>query len=818
MTETRDFFRVRAATTRRSKLVLPRGKSATSLVITILLISLLLSAFAPNPAAYTMSTPSKSVPADVIETSESQQNPIAEMKVNKKMVTVDIPVVVSDNEELLSSTGEEGVFHVNFEEDMPSEHTLRNDRPAMPAYIWYFNGTERESVESITIEFDLIETIAPLDPVTFGYSRGFFIGIHNFDTIPIMPPWANNQNIEAFRIFSEQRGGDTDRDKFLEFPELAVSMQKYVERDGNHIRMVIPYSEFSNASKSLTLQFLPGTTFGNLTAQLFCDEGLDIDKITRLVENIETDLFHEVVLPLINVDESNMIPASMAESQDHINDMIYGQKIINQGLVINSDGSINMPVSMFDLGEYANEVQGKYATVPDGLVSVFMTLTMDRFTKAERRQVIDFTLNLIDENGQFAGIYDISQEKMVATDRKVSALPILSAMLMHLDFGILSDQEIDQVLNSIINNQIVRVGNKLYYAPNGFGENGVMELNLSDFAINDQLFRVLAKYSVDSNGRLDEKFGCALFLEGFANSLELILEAQEQNPTRLPSPEVKVRFHEDFSYDLEPSGTFKINDSYFSLWLNTYQQFELYINDFKSGDIPALNSLIQSIRPISDGSYSENQQEKIRKAMAMYAERYDAYRIVNTYYKSCLDIYNFVKSQTSSSIYAAGYNVDTGEMVADDSAQFPSTFEKMNSFRARFGSPASSANWLNLVGMFNDEDFVREAAHLTMINFDLYVRWVLGSQNLNLSNPDSFAENGFNIWGYDSLKYLLISSCTATNSTYFVYSTSGASFNRENWWEFTLRKLNENRPEKQTLNLSDMIPFFYEHVPNVTFL
>lgn len=806
-------FGAKTATSRESKLALPKRKSATPLVNILLLIAVLFSACAQKPVTDNTANPEQPTPTDITETSEPEQNPTAEMEVNIEMVTMDIPIVVSDNEELLSSMGEEGVFHVDFEEEMPSEQTLRNDRPAMPVYTWYFNGAEPESVESLIIEFDLLETIAPLDPVTFGYSRGFFVGIHNFDTIPIMPPWVIDENIENVQIFSEQRGGDTDKDMFLKFPELAVSMQKYVERDGNHIRMVIPYSEFQNASKSLTLQFLPGTTFGHLVAKISCAEGLDLDKITNPVESIETDVFHDQILPIFNTDESNMIQVSEFKMRDNIMGMTYGDPVVNPGLIINPDGSVNMPVSMYDLGAYADEVQGKYAVVPEGLVAVFQTLTMGYFTDAQRRQVIDLALSMIDENGQFAGIYDISQRKTVATDRKVSALPVLSAMLMHVDYGIISNLEIDPIINAIINHQIVRVGNKLYYAPNGFSEDGMMDLKLSDFAINDQLIRFLAEYSVDSRGRLDEKFGCAIFLEGFANSMELILEAQEQSPTRLPSSEVKVIFHEDYSYELLPSDTFNINDSYFSMWLMSYQQFEVVVDNFKGRDQPGLDALIKRINANNDGSYNTNQEEMIREAMAMYAERYDAYRIVNTYYKSCLNIYNFVKTQSSSTVYAAGYNVDTGEMLADDSAQFSSDFEGMTAFRARFGSPSASANWLNLVGMFNDKMRVKEAGHLTMINYDRYVSWILGSQNLDFSNSDTFAENGFNIWGYDSLKYIHPNSVPACTSTRFIYSTSGASFNRENWWEFTLRKLNENRSDEQALTFSDMIPFFYEHLP-----
>ncbi len=127
---------------------------------------------------------------------------------------------------------------------------------------------------------------------------------------------------------------------------------------------------------------------------------------------------------------------------------------------------------------------------------------------------------------------------MVATDRKVPALPILSSMFAYEEF--LTNADIDLIMNSIIANDLVRVDDKLYYAPNGLSDDGIMDFKLSDFAIRAKLFDLFIQY--EREDRLDENFGGAMLMEGYTNSLQLILEGQEQNPTRLPSSELKVIF------------------------------------------------------------------------------------------------------------------------------------------------------------------------------------------------------------------------------------------------------------------------------------
>ena len=52
----------------------------------------------------------------------------------------------------------------------------------------------------------------------------------------------------------------------------------------------------------------------------------------------------------------------------------------------------------------------------------------------------------------------------------------------------MKSDEIDFMVNSVIANDLIRVGNKLYYALYGISDEGIMQLKLSDFAISCELF------------------------------------------------------------------------------------------------------------------------------------------------------------------------------------------------------------------------------------------------------------------------------------------------------------------------------------------
>lgn len=733
------------------------------------------------------------------------------------ITSVGLQVEVTANSQYLIDKGNE-VYYV----ELPDEGV---DYPNMPTYTWYINGTESDIVRGIVLEFDLIDTVAPLDNEYFGYDRGYFVTLHNFETIPLTPSWRKDSENDLAKY------GDTNRAAMILMPELGVDMQKFATTDINsdgvtHVKIVIPNSQFQTASKDLALQFLPGTTFGNLAAYA---QGYELtqDIVDKILQTIDYDSFdHEEIknemLRNFNAKQSKVESRFLIQDQD-LNTTALGNMVeatrFNQGLYVNPDGSVNMHVSFYDLEEYKDEVQGEYVVVPEGLISAFFVLNQEngaiRYSYEDKRAVVEFALRMIDENGQFAGIYDISQGKIVATNRKVSALPILSAMLkMNSSEQVLTHSEIDSIANNIIANNIVRVGDTLYYAPNGLSEDGVMNFVLDDFAITGQFFFMMNEYSMNPE-RLNEKFGCAILMEGFANSLQLILEGQEMNETRLPSSALKVTFSSDGSYKLEPSDTFMMEGAYFSMGLASYEGYGQYLLNFKFEDEGAFDSWMQKVADDKNGKYNDSQAQNIREGAAIYAEFYNAYKIINTFYESWLDVYNFIKIQPISTIYAPGYNVHTGEMIYADAGSFYSSFSWMTEFRKRFGTPSISMNWFQLVGLLNDDSMMADAASLTMNQNDIYSSRLIGSLNPDYSNPDIYADNGFDLWGYDSLKYVTANGLTATECTRFLFGTSGHSLNRENTDELIRRTLNQFLDDAHQLGPDDAIPLFYDNIPRV---
>ena len=266
----------------------------------------------------------------------------------------------------------------------PSRFQRENGRrPTAPTYTWYINGTDAETIDEVVIEFDVLDTVEPLDGIYFAYDQAYYLVLHNFTTIPALPPWPR-ENIEL-----SQTRGNVDMKAMIELPELGVDLKKYAVRDGEHVRIAVPYSEFRNASKDLTLQFLPGTTFGNLSAYLFGANGLHEDSIDRISQKMEypdrSSLQEELAIDFrekygIRLDQ---IGAYNREAIENIN---YSQGILAEAYVINEDGSVNMPASFYDLGEYASQVKGAYTVAPEGLVSVFAILQKPNYFSDEQRR------------------------------------------------------------------------------------------------------------------------------------------------------------------------------------------------------------------------------------------------------------------------------------------------------------------------------------------------------------------------------------------------------------------------------------------------
>ena len=790
------------------------------------------------------------VPTDSESVQAQTSEPTPEPTPPQPIKSVALQAVVSDNEQFLKSLNIDAdtdfvtemetpiadlvspgddAYYVEF--NLDRMNNLQLDDPDMPTFAWYINGSHADKIAEVVIEFDLLETIHPLHPAFFDYDKGYFITLHHA------------QNIKRAR-----EGMDSHLDGDIVpvgIPELGEDLSKYVEQDGTHVTITIPYSEFQGAAKDLILQFLPGTTFANLSANLWgadeLSEGI-VSEIAQKQDRPKHDLLIEVLSLLYGPDDGKSgpkpddgksVPNGTEAMTNEVESWIYSNEVMGEGLVVNPDGSVNMPVSFYDLGEYAGEVKGKYAVVPEGLVPAFATLSSCPYSgnlqndmelqKQYKRNLADFAFeNLMDETGQFYGVYDIEQGKTVATGRKSPALPILSSMCGSIcgmpDTSVLSDEEISFILNSIIANDLIRVGDKLYYAPHGISGDGVMDLKLSDFVISDSLLAILIDYSVDES-RLDEKYGVAMLLEGYVNSLKLVAAGQEQNETRLPSSELKVIFKDGGnSYELQPSDTFNINDPFFANLGIINQLSTVFTGGGPFSNLTLQNtnqSIAETLSGGQDGVYDESQKQSIRECERQYAEIYNMYEIQTTLYECFLHIYNFLQMQPIETAYAPEYDVHTGEMIeAPTDMLYPEFSESMAPMISRIGTPATLMNYNLLAGVFNDETEILETAKVIVF---MYERWtggsVFSSQGIDRTDPDLYADNGFNIWGYDSL-YPMGGCHTAYGATEPFYHRLGFSFSREDWMEYTMRKLNEKvQNEENQVLIDDAFPLFYDDFP-----
>ncbi|MBG0788092.1 MAG: hypothetical protein H0S79_23650, partial [Anaerolineaceae bacterium] len=88
---------------------------------------------------------------------------------------LDVPEPVNSDLLGINADGTISVF-------LDDENLSDRNHPAMPSYIWHLNAN-LEGLDTIVVEFDLIDTVDPNDLYFYGYDRGFFIGLHNLDDV-----------------------------------------------------------------------------------------------------------------------------------------------------------------------------------------------------------------------------------------------------------------------------------------------------------------------------------------------------------------------------------------------------------------------------------------------------------------------------------------------------------------------------------------------------------------------------------------------------------------------------------------------------------
>jgi len=119
------------------------------LIAILLLLSLLCGCATPNNTKTTQT----SEPASTQEAAQASKTIETPVPLSKKL---ELPVSVAYNKGTVSRTDEDGVFYVTLSHG-------QEERPTMPTFTWYINGTEADTIDEVVIEFDVLETVRPLD-------------------------------------------------------------------------------------------------------------------------------------------------------------------------------------------------------------------------------------------------------------------------------------------------------------------------------------------------------------------------------------------------------------------------------------------------------------------------------------------------------------------------------------------------------------------------------------------------------------------------------------------------------------------------------
>ncbi len=687
----------------------------------------------------------------------------------------------------LQITNPDGSLTVKIQDGFDRNH------PPMLSYIWHINPDVDQNIQYILVEFELLDTVPPGDGDLFGYERGYFVGLYDFHELSMEAVFTEvNQEI------SDPLAESTlDNETLLCFPEFSVDLERYVSKEGTSILVTIPYEQFRGGARELVVQFLPGATFTQPTASLKTNQSLDVSIIEELTSDSEeksifdhTTFFQEYWNDPLPIDflESDEIPEGETRKsllRDKIRNENWITDFVDVGTLFNDDYSINMPVSDFS-SLYGTEDLGDYAIIPEGLPVLLFSFHENRIGN----KTADFILeHMVDERGLIKGVWDSQNNVLVDTAWEPASLPVVDALSAYTNA-----EQYQRLWNAVIDYEVISINDSWYYAPRGINEEGVVEFSTWDFIGAGGVLNLM-----DVNSSIPEEKGVKM-LTAFANSLELFLEAQELNPTKLPAERFSVHFHEDGSHSIESADSFWIDNPYFYIMSLFYgaqlnskcpyigrsmlegETFENYLDWIAASDDPQYRA------------------ETYPKAVDLAFEFETFFRILKVNYKSLYYVYSFARMQGQETAFAPGYDVCSGEPLYLDSldTNAEGSGSSWDMFQQRYGTPRHLINWTFLSGFANDKAMAYTGVQGVSISMAVFRQNLLPENYRELyKGLDYFAlleRNGIQITndgGYISRGYAAHYWPGESRHQYSFAWAESFSW-RENLGEFMQRKLIEN--------------------------
>jgi hypothetical protein len=140
------------------------------------------------------------------------------------------------------------------------------------------------------------------------------------------------------------------------------------------------------------------------------------------------------------------------------------------------------------------------------------------------------------------------------------------------------------------------------------------------------------------------------------------------------------------------------------------------------------------------------------KEIASYYQ--NSMRIVNTSYQMYYDVYNFTKIQDGNTIFAAAYDVITGEIIFRDPVGEEDGSAPWNVYQQRFGATNTTVNYALMNLFFHDQELSEESLKMVTTCFEMFGYVLKYEQNMDMSDTEvltRFFEKGYSVTGNDGI-------------------------------------------------------------------
>lgn len=682
------------------------------------------------------------------------------------------PATSLENQELLDSNADGTLVYPTWSAKEDDEYTF----PVTPAYLWDIQHSPNTDIQNVVIEFDIHATAGA---EILGYDRGIFVGLYNLDPIAqenvheAYPDDVAVDREEILRGFLWQEDliyADHQGTRFRDFVTITQGDDGVL-----HYRLEIPYEQFNGGKNTLAFQPLPGTVFTT-------------PRVT--VKTNSSELSQDEIMAIISGEISYanpFIPHDRADSGDYTQidhtwfDQFFAPEWIperddwnlslpeDEGAVqqwrddrfpmhaafMNFDGSLYMMPAV-DVG-LEGQVAGDYVLDPAGILQYHHINAMMSYSPDIDLTInanIEFMINnmtdpsTIDPEtgvGLIYGVWDYESNSLVATDRRYSNIALVSAAGYYESRGDTRDKLTNLLLRAM-DAEIINYNDQLVIAPDGIHADGSIDIALQDLAWGTPIHPMVAalndnaKAVKGSNPERAEELRQAAdkLITAYANTLQLVLDAQNNTPSNLLSSNIKVIAQPDGSYSFEYIGDFDISNSFYfqsaiqyegnADWLN------VYVGD--PGLFAGVTERFGRIKYFTGEAQDKEWEEFIRDA-----NRFDkAHKINFAIYSILYNIYT-----ASDGNYARYYDVTTGQPIYPERIDGEHLFDEYSAF---YNIPGILA-WNNLLRFFHDAQGYEETYDL------LYKGMVLFLTNATEGNPSPLEYSQIGDLGIISARYYL---------------------------------------------------------------